>query len=290
MIIRKPDNFLKISLFLSWAWVIFSAFSSFSAGHIELPVKGLCAHRGSMATHPENTLLALDAAVKAGTHMIEFDVALTLDGHLVLMHDGTVDRTTNGSGKVTEMTFQQIRSLDAGSWKSDSFAGQRVPTLDEALSILPVNIWINIHLKGSEKLAEMVALKVLEHDRLHQCFLACGAEQAKKAREVVPDIMICNMDRRDKNVDYVKETIAMKADFIQLRRTIYPEYDDYVKTLKKNNIKVNYFGTDNVEELKLLFDYGVDFPLVNDIIHTMEAAHSLGITPWIPQYKKTNSH
>jgi glycerophosphoryl diester phosphodiesterase len=280
----------KIAIFLFIAFcflkgdALFSAVKSSKSGHIELPEKGLCAHRGAMATHPENTLSALDAAVKVGAHMIEFDVAFTKDEHIVLMHDGTVDRTTNGSGKVSEMTFQEIRQLDAGNWKSDTFAGERVPTIDEALSILPVNIWINIHLKGSEKLAKKVAQKVLEHDRLHQCFLACGTKQARKAREAVPDILICNMDRREKNIHYVNETIAMGADFIQLRRAIYPEYDSYIKKLKDNNIRVNYFGTDNAEELKLLFDYGVDFPLTNDIISTIKVVQPIGIKPWRPEF------
>lgn len=282
---KKSGIPLLVIFILSIGVILLASFSGLEGKEqLKLPGKGLCAHRGAMATHPENTISALNAAVKAGAHMIEFDVAFTRDEHIVLMHDGTVDRTTNGSGKVTEMTFKKIRSLDAGSWKSDSFAGEMVPTLDEALSVLPINIWINIHLKGSGKLAQRVALKVLEHDRLHQCLLACSAKQAETARNVVPDIMTCNMDRREKNSDYVKETIALKADFIQLRRSVYPGYEEYIKSLKNNDIKVNYFGTDDPEQLKTLFDYGVDFPLVNNIVVTMRKLNYPGIEPWTPIY------
>jgi glycerophosphoryl diester phosphodiesterase len=86
------------------------------------------AHRGEHLSHPENTLAAYQAAVDAGADYFEIDVRTTRDGHLVLLHDGTVDRTTNGRGEVRSMTFVEVRALDAGG-------GARVPTLDEALSV-----------------------------------------------------------------------------------------------------------------------------------------------------------
>jgi glycerophosphoryl diester phosphodiesterase len=234
-----------------------------------------------MGTHPENTLLAFREAIKAGAHMIEFDVQLTKDNKMVVIHDGTVDRTTNGTGKVSELTFDEIRRLDAGSWKSPVFAGEEVPTLDEALSLMPYNIWLNVHIKGEKDIAARIAKKLKKENRLHQAFLACGAKAAEMARKEVPEILICNMDRRESNWDYVNETIEMKADFIQLRRKITPEYTEYVRALKENKIRVNYYGTDSPEEIKRLFDYGVDFPLVNDIVHSIKIARELGIDPMV---------
>jgi len=81
---------------------------------INLPERGLCAHRGAMETHPENTITAFREAIKAGVHMIEFDVQLSKDKKLAVIHDATVDRTTNGTGKVSELTLAEIRKLDAG--------------------------------------------------------------------------------------------------------------------------------------------------------------------------------
>ena len=246
---------------------------------IQLPDRGLCAHRGAMATHPENTLPAFQAAIDAGAHMIEFDVQLTKDNELVVIHDLSVDRTTDGSGRVAGLNFAEIRQLDAGSWKSPEFKGERVPTLDEVLEIMPVNIWLNIHLKGEDEAGALVAEKVREHNRLHQAFLACGAAAAAKAREVVPGIMICNMDRREANMDYVTETIEMDAAFIQLRGKIYPAFADYAELLKDNGVRINYFGTDDADEIKILFDYGVDFPLVDDILRSIHVVAELGIQP-----------
>jgi glycerophosphoryl diester phosphodiesterase len=238
---------------------------NYSLSSIELPERGLCAHRGAMETHPENTLAAFREAIDCGAHMIEFDVQLTKDNEPVLMHDNTVDRTTNGTGRVSDLTLHDIRQLDAGSWKSSEFKGEKIPTLSETLQIMPVNVWLNIHLKGDDRLGRMVAEMLLEENRLHQAFLACLPSVAIAAKAAAPDIMICNMDRKETNQEYVDETIAMKADFIQLRRDIYPGFIGYAKALKEKGIRINYYGTDSADEIKTLFDYGIDFPLVNNI-------------------------
>jgi glycerophosphoryl diester phosphodiesterase len=255
------------------------------ASEIELPERGLCAHRGAMESHPENTIPAFREAVKAGAHMIEFDVQLTKDKKLVVMHDATVDRTTNGTGKVSELTLTEIKELDAGSWKSPEFAGLQVPTFREVLDEMPVNVWLNIHLKGAGEAPQMIAEILKEENRLHQAFLACGAEAAKQAHSVVSDIMICNMDRQESNFDYVNSTIEMNADFIQLLGAITPELAEYAKILKKNGIRINYYGTDSPDEIKMLFDFGIDFPLVNDIVTSISVANEVGIEPVRPVFR-----
>ncbi|MBW6537344.1 MAG: metallophosphoesterase [Mariniphaga sp.] len=252
---------------------------------IKMPERGLCAHRGAMETHPENTIPAFREAVKAGAYMIEFDVQLTKDKKLVVMHDATVDRTTNGTGKVSELTLAEIKQLDAGSWKSPEFKGLQVPTFREVLDEMPVNVWLNIHLKGTGEAPQMIAEILKEENRLHQAFLACGSKAAKQARGVVPNILICNMDRRESNGDYVSGTIEMDADFIQLRGAITPEFAEYAKTLKENGIRINYYGTDSPDEIKMLFDYGVEFPLVNDILTNISVPKEIGIEPVKPVFR-----
>src|SRR5271170_4708859 len=84
-------------------------------------------HRGEHLAHPENTLPAFQAAIEAGADFFELDVRTTSDGKLVLMHDSTVDRTTNGKGQVRKMAFDQIRELDAGAKFGPQFAGTKVP-------------------------------------------------------------------------------------------------------------------------------------------------------------------
>lgn len=104
----------------------------------------IAAHRGDSYNYYENTMTAFEKAIEGGCDMIETDVRLTLDGYLVLMHDEEVDRTTNGKGRVKEMTFAQIRGLNAGNKKDP----ERVPTLEELLALVSkTNITLNIEIK-----------------------------------------------------------------------------------------------------------------------------------------------
>lgn len=100
------------------------------------------AHRGASGTAPENTLAAFRRAQAIGAHMIELDVQLTRDGEAIVMHDWTLERTTDGRGKVKSRTLDEIRRLDAGRWFAPEFAREPVPTLREVLGAitLPVNV------------------------------------------------------------------------------------------------------------------------------------------------------
>jgi len=251
----------------------------------KLPEKGLCAHRGAKETHPENTIPAFRAAINAGAQMIEFDVWLTKDNQMVVIHDPTVDRTTNGTGKVSDLTLEEIKKLDAGSRKSPDFAGEKIPTLEEVLAVMPYNIWLNVHIKGEGELPCMVARLIKQQGRLHQAFMACNATAARQAREAVPGIMICNMERQNSTEEYAEGTIQMKADFIQLLKTGQPYTSEQIKKLKANGIKINYYKADSPEEIKELLNNGIDFPLVNDIVHFSETAREIGIQPVKPVFK-----
>lgn len=94
------------------------------------------AHRGNSSVAPENTLAAFEAAWRAGADAIELDVQLTADGHVVVIHDETLDATTDGTGELASTALAAVRSADAGGWFAPAFAGQRVPTFDEVLRLL----------------------------------------------------------------------------------------------------------------------------------------------------------
>ena len=91
------------------------------------------AHRGATGYAPENTIAAFDLAFDMKADYIEIDVQRSEDGDLVVIHDTTVDRTTDGTGHVGELPFEELRSLDAGSWFGDEFVGESIPTFDEVL-------------------------------------------------------------------------------------------------------------------------------------------------------------
>ena len=126
-------------------------------------------HRGAAGYAPENTLASMKTAYEQGCDGIEFDVQLTKDHEVVVIHDWTVDRTTNGSGEVKDLTLKEIRKLDAGSWFGPDFTGERVPTLEEVFAAFPKEFLLNVEIKVQgydHRPIEDKVLKIIEaHDR-----------------------------------------------------------------------------------------------------------------------------
>jgi glycerophosphoryl diester phosphodiesterase len=116
------------------------------------------AHRGEHLHHPENTLPAFQAAIDAGADYFELDVRTTSDGKFVIMHDNTLDRTTNGTGEVRQHTFDEIRALDAGIKFSQAFAGTKVPTLDEAFDLAygKINVYVDTKNADAQQLVDVI--------------------------------------------------------------------------------------------------------------------------------------
>jgi glycerophosphoryl diester phosphodiesterase len=113
------------------------------------------AHRGLVAGRPENTIAALRQSVSLGFPVIEIDLRPTADGHIVVMHDDTVDRTTDGTGEVARLTLAEIRSLDAGSHAGPAFAGERVPTYAEALQVPGATLILDVKAGDTERIVRL---------------------------------------------------------------------------------------------------------------------------------------
>ena len=109
--------------------------------------QGTIAHRGARLKAPENTIASFAQAVKDGGDAVELDVQLSKDGELVIMHDATVDRTTNGTGRVDALDLSDLKELDAGSWFSQEFQGEMVPTLQESLDWARGKTGVDIEVK-----------------------------------------------------------------------------------------------------------------------------------------------
>jgi len=106
------------------------------------------AHRGASSYAPENTIASFDLALQMGASHLELDVHLTYDDHLVVIHDDTVDRTTNGTGPVADQTLTALQTLDAGAWFGEAFAGVHIPTLADVLTRYQGRAHLHIELKG----------------------------------------------------------------------------------------------------------------------------------------------
>ncbi|HZP42711.1 MAG TPA: glycerophosphodiester phosphodiesterase family protein [Candidatus Binatia bacterium] len=121
-------------------------------------------HRGASGTRPENTLESFRRAEELGADMVELDVQRTRDGAVVVMHDFTLERTTNGTGPLRERTLAEVRRLDAGAWFAPAFAGARVPTLAEVLGAIALPVNVELKPVGADGL-EAAALAVVESAR-----------------------------------------------------------------------------------------------------------------------------
>lgn len=114
----------------------------------DCPYPRLCAHRGYNTAAPDNTLPAFALALAMGAQEIEMDLWPTKDGELVACHDMKVDRTTNGTGRVCDMTYSELRKLDAGSWFSPAYKGVHIPLFEEVLDLLAGRVVLDIHIKS----------------------------------------------------------------------------------------------------------------------------------------------
>lgn len=120
------------------------------------------AHRGASGICPENTMAAFRKAIEEGAKLIELDVQLTKDGKVVVIHDYTLERTTNGKGLVMDINYERLKTLDAGSWFHSDYQKEYVPKLRELVEILPRDIIVNIEIKSYYKETRDLARSVLE--------------------------------------------------------------------------------------------------------------------------------
>ncbi|MFC0329896.1 glycerophosphodiester phosphodiesterase family protein [Paenibacillus sepulcri] len=138
----------------------------------------VAAHRGYKSDYPENTLLAFRKSLELGVDMLEFDLRLSSDKAVMVLHDATVDRTTNGSGKVGGFSLAELKQLDAGSWFDPEFAGLDIPTLAELCELLRSypDVLLNVEIKSNHDAMEAVDLTVAilkEYGYLERCVFAC---------------------------------------------------------------------------------------------------------------------
>jgi glycerophosphoryl diester phosphodiesterase len=152
----------------------------------------ILAHRGASAYAPENTLAAFELALEQGAHGVELDAKLSADGEVVVIHDESVERTTNGHGRVSQVELSALRELDAGSFFSDRFKGEKIPTLVEVFETLGKHAIINVELTNyktprdglADRVCELVQRFGLQESVLFSSFLPSNL---KRTRNLLPD-------------------------------------------------------------------------------------------------------
>ena len=179
-------------------------------------VRTVVAHRGASAERPENTLAALRRAVEVGATAVEVDVRTSKDGRLFLLHDATLDRTTDGEGPAKNMTLAELKRLDAGSWMDAKFKGERIPTLAEAAALSRGKTVLMLDLKEfGPNYAEAVAGAVRRHGEPRRTIIgARSVEQARRFRKLLPESPQMGLVPSPR---WIKPFIAAGVETIRLR-------------------------------------------------------------------------
>jgi glycerophosphoryl diester phosphodiesterase len=154
---------------------IFATAPPVSAEAMNLDQFIMCAHRGASGHAPENTLAAIRLAMEMGAGMCELDVQQTADDHLVVMHDDTLDRTTNGSGNLWQMTLSELQQYDAGEWYDKRFAGEKLPALEQVIALVRGKMTLNIEIKmhGHERNIAPLVVDTLRRETFeHECVVS----------------------------------------------------------------------------------------------------------------------
>jgi glycerophosphoryl diester phosphodiesterase len=145
-------------------------------------------HRGEHLQRPENTIPAFQEAIRVGADFIEVDVRTSSDGKLVLSHDATLDRCTDGKGPVASMTFEQLEALDAGIKKGPEYAGTKIPTFDEVLDLARGKIGIYVDIKNAT--AQDLVSHIEAHGMADHVVMYCGAKMCKQIQELNPKLKV----------------------------------------------------------------------------------------------------
>ena len=236
----------------------------------------ICAHRGFNTVAPENSMPAFGAAVALGAEEIEFDLWSTADGVLVSCHDSTLDRVSNGSGKIYEKTYEELLKLDFGVKHSEKFKGLKIPTFEEILQKFAGRVIMNIHVKiWDSDLEDPMIEKIVALIRRYDCekhvyFMTTNDKIIKRVMEYAPDLKICvGWDGNKEPLSIVDRAIALGAYKVQLFKPYFNR--ESIDKAHAHGILCNVFWSDDPEEARRYLEMGIDTILTNDYLTVYNA-------------------
>lgn len=235
--------------------------------HFPRPI--LLAHRGDLAHAPENTLPAFQQAIQKGADGVELDAKLTADGHVIVIHDSTVDRTTDGKGRVASMTLEDIRKLDAGKWFDPKFTGTKVPLLEEVFETIGRDKLINIELKNYSTPFNGLVLKVCDLIKRHNnqsqiIFSSFYAFNLKIAAQALPEVSRALLAMPGSAGLWARSFGFMFGDFQALHPHISNATREQVQRAHRVKRRVHVWTANTPEDITRLRDWGFDGILTDD--------------------------
>ena len=242
-----------------------------------MPYPRVCAHRGFSTVAPENSMPAFGAAIALGAEEIEFDLWYTADDEIVSIHDPTLDRVSNGTGKVYEHTLAELQALDFGVEFGDKFKGLRIVTFEEILQKFARQVIMNVHIKTLDddvEYAEKHLKKIIDlidrYDCRKHCYFMTGNDGLlKMCKRMAPDIPRCcgeheRVIRHEEAPGIVDRAIALDCQKAQLFKPFFTKAD--VEKAHANGVKCNVFFADDPDEAVAYREMGIDCILSNDYL------------------------
>ncbi len=234
-----------------------------------LPRPTLIAHRGASAHAPENTLAAFELALKHNADAIELDAKLTADGHVIVIHDQTVERTTDGEGRVGSLTLEALKELDAGSFFDIAFKGERLPTLDEVFAAVGQRTIINVELTNYASLTDDLPGKVCELVKRHRLesrvlFSSFNPLALIRAHRRLPQVPIGLLAFPGSKGALARSWLGS----IIPHQTLNPELGDVtprlIERVHHSGRRVFVYTVNQPADMRRLFDAGVDGIFTDD--------------------------
>lgn len=238
----------------------------------------LCAHRGFNAVAPENSMPAFAAAISLGASEIEFDLWQTKDGELVSCHDDTLDRVSNGTGKIADYTYEELLAFDFGVKYGEKFKGLKIPRFEDILQKFAGHTVMNIHIKTKtetsgknfdEKYDEKALAKIVSLLKKYDCmkhvyFMISADSVISQFKAYAPEIPVCVGHDFSRPWSIVDRAIALGADKVQLFKPYFNQ--EMIDKAHEHGILCNVFWSDDPTEAKNFLDMGIDTVLTNDYL------------------------
>ena len=224
----------------------------------------LFAHRGASAQAPENTLAAFELALRHEADAIELDAKLSADGHVVVIHDQTVERTTNGQSDVRVMTLAALQELDAGSFFDVAFRGEHIPTLDQVFETFGHKTFINVELTNyaspNDDLPDRV-VELVNHHRLEKrvLFSSFNPRALLKVVRLIPEVPIGLLASAGRSGWWARSWLGrMMIPYEALHPELHDATAALVVSIHQHGHRVNVYTVNQPDDMRRLFALGVD--------------------------------
>jgi glycerophosphoryl diester phosphodiesterase len=235
--------------------------------NLERPV--IFAHRGASAYAPENTLSSFMLALKQGALAIELDTKLTADGNVIVIHDQSLDRTTGTPGKVNHKTLSEIKLLDAGSFFSNAYVNERIPTLSEVFESVGKQLFINIELTNYLTPGDALPVRVAELVKHHSIedwvmFSSFEPRNLLRIRRLLPGVPLGILALEGKMETFTRSFIGKWIS----PQCVHPFVDDvnqsFIEKCHTSGWRVHVWTVNQADQIKRLFDWGIDGIFTDD--------------------------